>query len=150
MADKITLPCSNGFTLCTDGENIVVSKGKSEEIIPISKIQGFSLKEPGLAYGKITFATAQAVTAGINVGFGVGAALGAEKTFFYAKGDVEIARKIRDAVMNYGKQADAPDPATVGVVVSVVDEIRGLKALLDDGILTEAEFSAKKAQLLGI
>lgn len=35
-------------------------------------------------------------------------------------------------------------------VVSVVDEIRGLKQLLDEGILTEEEFAAKKKQLLGI
>ena len=37
-----------------------------------------------------------------------------------------------------------------GSVVSVVDEIRGLKQLLDEGILTEEEFAAKKKQLLGI
>ena len=35
-------------------------------------------------------------------------------------------------------------------VVSVVDEIRGLKQLLDEGILTEEEFAAKKKQLLEI
>ena len=35
-------------------------------------------------------------------------------------------------------------------VVSVVDEIRGLKQLLDEGILTEEEVAAKKKQLLGI
>nr|DAU00696.1 MAG TPA: Short C-terminal domain [Caudoviricetes sp.] len=32
----------------------------------------------------------------------------------------------------------------------VVDEIRGLKQLLDEGILTEEKFTAKKKQLLGI
>jgi predicted Zn-dependent peptidase len=37
-----------------------------------------------------------------------------------------------------------------GTVVSVVDEIRGLKQLLDDGILTEEEFTKKKKQLLGV
>ena len=37
-----------------------------------------------------------------------------------------------------------------GKVVSVVEEIRGLKGLLDDGILTQEEFDAKKRQLLGI
>ena len=81
MPEKITLPCSNGFTLHTDGENIVIATKKSEEVVPISRIQSFSLKEPGLAYGKIVFTTAQAATTGINVGFGISAALGAEKTF---------------------------------------------------------------------
>lgn len=34
--------------------------------------------------------------------------------------------------------------------VSVADEIRKFKALLDDGIITEEEFNAKKNQLLGL
>ena len=40
--------------------------------------------------------------------------------------------------------------APEGKVVSVVEEIRGLKELLDDGILTSEEFDAKKRQLLGL
>ncbi|MFQ5330169.1 MAG: SHOCT domain-containing protein [Thermodesulfobacteriota bacterium] len=35
-------------------------------------------------------------------------------------------------------------------VTSVAGEIRKFKALLDEGILTEDEFNAKKQQLLGI
>lgn len=150
MPEKITLPCSNGFTLHTDGENIVIATKKSEEVVPISRIQSFSLKEPGLAYGKIVFTTAQAATTGINVGFGISAALGAEKTFFYSKGDLETAKQFRDAVMNYGKSASQPNQPQAGTVVSVVEEIRGLKALLDEEILTQEEFEAKKKQLLGI
>ena len=52
--------------------------------------------------------------------------------------------------MNYGKSASQPNPPQAGTVVSVVEEIRGLKALLDEGILTQEEFEAKKKQLLGI
>ena len=33
---------------------------------------------------------------------------------------------------------------------SPAEEIRAYKALLDDGILTQAEFEAKKKQLLGL
>ena len=47
--------------------------------------------------------------------------------------------------MDNGKKEEA-----AGSVVSVVDEIRGLKQLLDEGILTEEEFAAKKKLLLGI
>ena len=142
MDGRITLPCSNGFTLHTDGENIIIATKKTEEIIPISRVQSFSLKEPGLAYGKIVFTTAQAATTGVNIGFGISAALGAEKTFFYSKGALGTAKQFRDVVMDYEKRAGAP--------VSAVEEIRGLKALLDEGILTQEEFEAKKKQLLGI
>ncbi len=150
MGNRITLPCSNGFTLHTDGKNIIIATKKTEEVVPISRIQSFSLKEPGLAYGKIVFTTAQATTTGVNVGFGISAALGAEKTFFFSKGDLATAKQFRDAVMDYGKSASQPSPAQAGTVVSVVEEIRGLKALLDEGILTQDEFDAKKKQLLGI
>lgn len=150
MEGRITLPCSNGFTLHTDGENIIIATKKTEEIVPISRVQSFSLKEPGLAYGKIIFTTAQAATAGVNVGFGISAALGAEKSFFFAKGDLETAKRFRDVVMNYDKRTNQATPAPAGTVVSVVEEIRGLKALLDEGILTQEEFEAKKKQLLGI
>ena len=150
MGNRITLPCSNGFTLHTDGENIIIATKKTEEVVPISRIQSFSLKEPGLAYGKIVFTTAQAATTGVNVGFGISAALGAEKTFFFSKGELGTAKQFRDAVMNYDKSASQPNAAPTGTVVSVVEEIRGLKALLDEGILTQEEFEAKKKQLLGI
>ena len=53
MPEKITLPCSNGFTLHTDGENIVIATKKSEEVVPISRIQSFSLRNPALPMGKL-------------------------------------------------------------------------------------------------
>ena len=52
--------------------------------------------------------------------------------------------------MDYEKRASQPAPAPAGAPVSAVEEIRGLKALLDEGILTQEEFEAKKKQLLGI
>lgn len=150
MANRITLVCSNGYVLHTDGENIIISKGKNEEVIPISGIQSFSLKKPGLIYGTIEFTTAKAAAGSINIGLGIVAALGSQKTFYYYKEDYEKAKQFRDAVMNYNKSTKQPDPAPIGTVVSVVEEIRGLKSLLDDGILTQEEFDAKKKQLLGI
>lgn len=146
----ITLPCSNGFTLHIDGENLVVATKKQNEIIPISKIQSFSIKEPGFAHGSITFKTSQSATAGVNLGLGLGLALGAERTFFYAKSDVNTAYRLRDYIADHEKRKSSPASLPEGKVVSVVDEIRGLKGLLDDGILTQEEFEAKKKLLLGI
>lgn len=150
MEYKITLPCSNGFTLHASDGNIIVETKKEEETIPISNIQSFSLKEPGLSFGKIVFATAKAASAGIGLGLGVGAAVGAEKTFFFKKADLDTAKMLRDYVTGYDSHATQPAQAPEGMVVSVVDEIRGLKSLLDDGILTQEEFDLKKKQLLGL
>lgn len=150
ITNRMILPCSGGLILRIDGENIIISRKKTEEVIPISKIQSFSLTEPGLVHGTIGFTTSTPPTGGINVGFGITVALGAQYTFDYFKEDLEIARQFRDIITNYNKSTSQADPGPSGTVVSVVDEIRGLKALLDDGILTQDEFEAKKKQLLGI
>lgn len=147
MSD-ITLRCMNGFTLHIRGANLIVESKRKEETFPISKIQSFALKEPrALSPGTITFHTAQAASAGVGLGLGISAAIGAEQNFFFAKSDLDTAIRMRDYISNFdGAGAAKPE----GKVVSVVDEIRGLKNLLDEGILTQEEFDTKKRQLLGI
>ena len=72
------------------------------------------------------------------------AAIGAEQNFFFTKSEADTAIRIRDYISN------SNTTQSEGRVVSVVEEIRGLKGLLDDGILTQEEFDTKKRQLLGI
>ncbi|AVK98993.1 SHOCT domain-containing protein [Lysinibacillus sphaericus] len=48
------------------------------------------------------------------------------------------------------KTSSAPAAKEKKDMFDVADEIRELKDLLDDGILTQEEFDAKKKQLLGI
>lgn len=149
MSNPITVHCSNGFTLTATGSNIIVSAKRTNETYPISKIQSFALKEPKvLSPGTITFRTAQVASAGIRLGFGISTAIGAEQNFFFQKAELESALALRDYVANYETCKTAQIPA--GMVVSVVDEIRGLKSLLDDGVISQEEFEAKKKQLLDI
>lgn len=141
----ITLRCMNGFTVHIKAGNLIVESKRKEETFPISKIQSFALKEPrGISPGSITFRTAQAATSGIGLGFGVSAAIGAEQNFFFTKSEADTAVRIRDYISNFNTTQSE------GRVVSVVEEIRGLKGLLDEGILTQEEFDTKKHQLLGI
>ena len=145
---SITLKCMNGYTLYIKGSNLIVRSKRTEDTYPISKIQSFSLKEPrALSSGSITFRTAQAASAGIGIGLGISAALGAEQNFFFTKAELSAALQIRDYVSGYDGKESAPSS---GMVVSVVEEIRGLKGLLDDGIITQEEFNAKKRSLLGL
>jgi hypothetical protein len=146
----ITLPCSGDYTLHIKGASLVVATRKEEEAIPISSIQSFALKEPSRrGYGKITFSSAKPATFGINVGMGIGLALGAERTYYFSPEWVERAKELRDHVLGYSEAQKSAAPQS-GTLVSVVEEIRGLKGLLDDGILTQEEFDAKKKQLLGL
>lgn len=133
-----------------------------------------------LSPGKFIFTTAQSNSAAVGVGFGVMAGIGAEKSFFFSKSDLTFANYMRDYILNYEKEqkkkeeeriraeeqkrriedmrlaeqrrieeTEASKPANKRVV-SVVDEIRGLKQLMDEGVLTEEEFIFKKKQLLGM
>jgi membrane protease subunit (stomatin/prohibitin family) len=50
-------------------------------------------------------------------------------------------------------QTSAPAPAATpqtGVEPDMMKQLTDLKSLLDNGILTQAEFDAKKAQILGL
>lgn len=150
--EKITMECSNGFTLVAQDECICILTKKKEERIPCTSIKTVTLKEPGLAYGKFIFNVDQQNTAGVGLGFGVIAALGAERAFFYHKNDLWKAEKMR----NYILECKKPKPVTVQQTVvqhqadDAADQIRKLKSLLDDGILTQDEFDAKKKKILGI
>ena len=80
---SVILPCESGYTLRAEGSNLIVEKKKSKETYPISKIQSFKITKPSLFGGTVVFTTAQASTGGIGLGFGVSAAVGAEKTFIF-------------------------------------------------------------------
>lgn len=148
------LPCTNNTSLIVADGNLIVSSKKSSETFPISQIQSFTIKEPStFTSGSVTFRTAQAATASINLGFGISTALGAEKTFYFQKSDVIAARKLHDCITSYGSRQNAPVAqvsAKTEAAISTVEELRGLKALLDEGILTQEEFDAKKKQILGL
>ena len=147
--DQIVLECI-GYTLIADGGKLLVKGKKEEEVFSIQNLQAFTLKEPkGLTRGSITFSTAQAPTVGIRSTFGT-LALGAEKMYVFRNEFLDDAKRIRDYIVSYSEQPTTSDNSGQGMVVSVVDEIRGLKALMDEGILTQEEFELKKRQLLGI
>lgn len=145
--NSVVLPCESGYTLRTEGGNLVVEKKNKRETFPISRIQSFTITKPSIFGGTVVFTTAQAATGGVGLGFGMAAAVGAEKTFVFKKNDYEAAQALERYIAGY---EESKSETASGNVVSVVDEIRGLKQLLDEGILTEEEFSAKKKQLLGI
>ncbi len=144
MSMEMLLHCRGNIALSVENANIIISHKKESETIPISHIQSVVLKEPGIftGIGTMTIKTAQPSTAGVNVGFGVILAGGSEKTLNFDESELQTALQIQDYITHYNAQGST--------CVPVADEIRSLKGLLDDGILTQEEFDAKKKQLLGI
>jgi len=52
-----------------------------------------------------------------------------------------------DYMKDLAKKSETPEAKEA---ISAADEIKKFKVLLDDGILTQEEFNAKKKQLLGV
>jgi hypothetical protein len=149
----LTLACIGNTFLHAHGPNIIVQKKRSREVFPISKIQVFSLTEPKShnSFGTVTFFTAQAPTGGVGLGLGISAAVGAENKFSFVYDNLSDALKLYKYVTEFEKPTlPVSDPSSLGnnSFVSVADEIRALKSLLDDGIITQDEFDEKKKQLL--
>ena len=69
----------------------------------------------------------------------------------YYKERYSYAQEILSVMQIMTSQNKTPNAShTSSVQQSAADEIRKYKELLDDGIITEAEFNAKKRQLLNL
>ncbi|MGM0101364.1 hypothetical protein IGI89_000569 [Enterococcus sp. AZ141] len=69
----------------------------------------------------------------------------------FAEKDLLIARIIQRYLTNFPrKHAILPPRPTVTPTEQVIADLRELKMLVDEGILTEEEFALKKKQLLGL
>ena len=131
--------------LCTNQRVLFLDKGllygiKSTEI-PLDMVNGVSY-EKGLIFGKI------AITNGANV----------TKLEQITKKDAPImADTIKKESVNYKESLQTPNSnnsstqqKTSNNTDDLIKQLRELKNLVDEGILTEEEFNAKKKQLLGL
>jgi hypothetical protein len=122
---------------------------KREKTIPIRNITSVEVKKPGAMFvGFIQFSIAggQARDSSFTISGGaVDAVLDENSVVFADQSSYQTALKIKEYVENYTEHS----PVAVQQQ-SDADEIRKLKTLLDEGILTEDEFSEKKRRILGI
>ena len=154
----IVLHGKQGKTLIVAGDMIRIEKqglltGKRGKTISIRNITSVEVKKPGAFVGFIQFSFA-----GGNARDGSytlsGGALGAVKdensVVFTGQEKYEIALKVKAYVETWSsseQQGVRPQPTTP---MSVADEIRKLKSLVDDGLLTTEEFEQQKKQLLAM
>lgn len=64
--------------------------------------------------------------------------------------DMDELMKDSNRIFDEGLRSNESVPAQVNEAFSAADELKKFKELLDDGIITQEEFDAKKKQLLGI
>ena len=141
---KITLRTWSGSSeLTLDGGALThISNGKTT-VVPLSQIVSFQItKEPKgkMKPGIITIALAGA--SGTRVLLNSFMSVGGSNNIEFAHGYdyAQAAHAMQAAIAAYRSAPAAP----------ASQDLRELKSLLDDGIITQAEFDAKKKQILGL
>lgn len=136
----------NNVTIEIKGFTNFINKGgsKGAKSIPIKAITAIQYKKPSLTTGYIQFAySGSKETKG-----GTLSALKDENTITFTQKEQKLAEEMMELIEE--KRANAHSGAGTNQAVSAADEIVKFKELLDQGILTQDEFDAKKKQLLGI
>lgn len=132
-----------------EGSALVYSEKGQETAIPISKIQDLILSPPkNLFHGSLKIVMARSPSGFMAITSSFTMALGSSKEVFFASNtEYEFAKNIREYVNNYNIQ---PQVTTAPGSTSPTSALRELKSLVDDGVITQEEFDAKKKQLLGL
>ena len=119
--------------------------------IPIRNIAAVEVKKPGTFDGFIQFSIAGGRAHDNSHTFTGGtfeATRDGHSVTFSSLEDYDIALKIKVYVESWPAVEGHVSEHAVAAPVSVADEIRKLKSLVDEGLVTPEEFAAKKAQLL--
>jgi hypothetical protein len=120
--------------------------GKGEKRIPVASIAAVQWKAPGaMTRGFIQFTVPGGSERRSQFGSQTTDAAKDENSVLVAKGQVAEFEALREAI----EGALASPAASAAPALSVGDELRKLAELRDAGALTDEEFNAQKAKLLG-
>jgi len=152
----IILNGKQGKQIIVDGSTVkIIKKGgifasEREKTLPIRNISSVEVKKPGaLITGFIQFSIAGGAARDSSfklTGGAFDAVQDENSVVFNDKLSYETALEIKEYVENYSESSKISS----NVNNSSADEIVKFKNLLDQGILTQQEFDAKKRQLLGL
>lgn len=121
---------------------------KGDKTVYYEDITAVQFKQAGITAGHIQFS----IHGGNESRGGVLAAAGDENTITVTNSKNIEAQKVVDHINKKLKELKKSQNTTTNVVqqISVADELKKFKELLDMGIITQEEFEAKKKQLLGL
>lgn len=155
-AMELVLHGNQRKTLTVAGDSVRIEKkglltGKREKTFPIRNITSVEVKKPGAFVGFIQFSIAGGTAHDSSYKLSGGAfdAVKDENSVvFNGQEKYEIALKVKAYVEARSTGRQRATLAQKVTSFSVADEIRKLKALLDEGLLTAEEFEQKKKKLL--
>jgi putative oligomerization/nucleic acid binding protein/zinc ribbon protein len=153
---ELTLQGNQGKTLTVSGDTIRIEKagfltGKRHKTILIRNVTSVEVKKPGGFVGFIQFSIAggKARDSSYTLTGGAFDAVQDENSLIFNGAEkYDIALKIKAYVESWSAPIVPDSPRALSA--SAADEIKKLKALVDDGIVTPEEFEQRKKQLLGL
>ena len=140
----IVVMCARNESIRISGNAIVILQKSQEITVPIQSIQEFKLAPPqNYFHGSISIKTAKAADAVFHLGGGLTIASNSITLPLADNSQFAAAKRMQEYVSIYSS-------ANAGPASSPADEILKYKQLLDVGAITQAEFDAKKKQLLNL
>lgn len=140
-----------------DGATVTISRkgglarltvGKGSKAIPVQHITAVQMKQAtSLVNGFIQFSIPGGNERRSGFGTQTAGAVADENSVLFRKSQMADFERLRDAVQDRISGGQAPSPAAR---VDVADQLTKLAALRDSGVLSDAEFDAEKAKLLGL
>lgn len=149
---ELTAKGQNG-TVTFDGQIVTITRkgflaattqGRGEKRIPIQSISAIQLKTAGLGQGFISFTIAGAAEKQSRMGRQSRDAFADENSVVFLRKSNQAMTEIRDAI------EAAVNAPTGGATTTSADEIGKYGELHRQGLITDEEFAAAKAKLLGL
>lgn len=137
----------DSISILTKGFMNTVNKGiTGEKRFFFRNMSGVQYKDPGFTTGYLQF---------ILIGSqeskrGVGGAVRDENTILFSKKEQSLLLELKNFIDYRLTQINERLSDNSSAAISSADEILKFKKLLDDGVITQEEFDAKKKQLLGL
>ncbi|MFD6415989.1 DUF4429 domain-containing protein [Streptomyces sp. NPDC060194] len=156
----LTVKGHNG-TVHFDGQTVHIERsgffaratvGVGEKRIPIHSINAVQWKNAGFSYGFIQFTVSGGTERRSKFGSQSKDAMGDENSVTFHTNQQPAFEQLRAAIdaaitQRHAPQAAAPAPSHPPALIA--DELAKLGQLVQQGILTQAEFAQQKARLLG-
>lgn len=134
---------SNCIKVTPKGFKNAVNKGLAgTKTYPFDNLTAVQYKEPGFTTGYLQFI----LMGSQETKRGVSGAVHDENSILFNKKELPLVLEIKE----YVEYRINSKTSTKTTSISAADEILKFKELLDQGILTQEEFDAKKKQLLGL
>ncbi|MGM0199692.1 DUF4429 domain-containing protein [Enterococcus sp. DIV1314a] len=156
MANEIIIKSPGHTVISVTPETITITrKGllnylnqgiKGDKTIPIRNITAVQLKKPGMTNGYIQFS----VLGGNESRGGLSAATQDENTVMFANKYWDQIQSLKTFIEKTQLRMHQSPATTQTAGPTDAEQILAFKNLLDQGIITQEEFNAKKAQILGL